>query len=73
MAKKTRLSFEVNADTAKFLEELAEDEGATKTEIIRRALSVMKAYRQQKDKGRNHIGFVEDSDKLDAELIGILD
>jgi predicted transcriptional regulator len=69
---KVRMNIEVSADVAAFLDELAQEEGATKTEIVRRALSVMKAYKSQKDKGRGHMGFVSDPSKLDAEIIGIL-
>lgn len=70
---KVRMNIEVSQDVASFLDQLALDEATTKTEIVRRALSVLKAYQQQKAKGRNHIGFTADADKLDAELVGILD
>jgi hypothetical protein len=69
---KVRMNIEVSPEVASFLEELAQEEGATKTEIVRRALSVMKAYKSQKEKGRGHMGFVSDASKLDAEIIGIL-
>jgi predicted transcriptional regulator len=70
---KVRMNIEVSQDVASFLEELALSESTTKTEIVRRALSVLKAYKQQKSKGRGHLGFTADPDKLDAELVGILD
>lgn len=70
---KVRMNIEVSEDVAKFIEQLALDEDTTKTEIIRRALSVMKAYKRQKKLGRTHIGFASAPDKLDAELVGILD
>ena len=70
---KVRMNIEVSSEVADFIEQLAREEGATKTEIVRRALSVMKAYRKQKDQGRSHIGFVADPSKLDAELVGILE
>jgi predicted transcriptional regulator len=70
---KVRMNLEVSKDVADFLEELAASEDTTKTEIVRRALSVLKAYKQQKAKGRNHIGFTDDPAKLEAELVGILD
>lgn len=69
---KVRMNIEVSADVAAFLDELAQEEGATKTELVRRALSVMKAYKTQKEKGRGHMGFVSDPTKLDAEILGIL-
>jgi predicted transcriptional regulator len=67
------MNIEVSQDVAAFLEQLAEDESTTKTEIVRRAISVLKAYKSQKAKGRSHIGFTSEADKLDAELVGILD
>lgn len=69
---KVRLSIEVTKELATLLDSLAEGEGASKTEIVRRALSVMKAYREQATAGRTHIGFTADPTKLDAELVGIL-
>jgi len=72
VSKKIRLSMEVSEDVAKLINELASDTDTTKTEVIRRALSVMKAYKEQKARGRGHIGFTEDPTQLDAEIIGIL-
>jgi len=69
---KVRLSIEVTKELAALLDSLAEHEDTTKTEIVRRALSVMKAYKEQAAVGRNHIGFTADPTKLDAELVGIL-
>jgi hypothetical protein len=67
------MNLEVSSEVAELLEDLAREEATTKTEIVRRALSVLKAYRAQKEKGRPHIGFTTDPTKLDAEIIGILD
>lgn len=69
---KVRLNIEVSQDMANILEDLADAEETTKAEIVRRALSVMRAYKDQMGRGRTHIGFVQDADKLDAELLGIL-
>ena len=70
---KVRMNIELSKDVSDLLESLAEEEGTTKTEIIRRALSVLKAYKQQKERGRKHIGFTSNPDNLDAEIVGILD
>jgi predicted transcriptional regulator len=70
---KVRMNIEVSKEVADFLEEVAASEDTTKTEIVRRALSVLKAYKQQKARGRNHIGFTNDASKLEAEIVGILD
>ena len=69
---KVRLSSEVSKELATLLDSLAELEDTTKTEIVRRALSVMKAYRDQASVGRSHLGFTADPTQLDAELVGIL-
>ena len=69
---KVKLSIEVSRELAALLDSLADDEATTKTEIVRRALSVMKAYKEQANVGRTHIGFTADATKLDAELVGIL-
>ena len=70
---KVRMNIELSKDVSDLLESLAEEEGTTKTEIIRRALSVLKAYKQQKERGRKHICFTSNPDNLDAEIVGILD
>lgn len=70
---KVRMNLEVNSDVADFIDKLALEEATTKTEIVRRALSILKAYRAQKELGRTHIGFTSDPQALEAELVGILD
>ena len=69
---KVRMSMEINEDLANLLDRIAEDEAVTRTEIIRRALAVIKTYKEQIDAGRTHMGFVRDSDKLDLEIVGVL-
>ena len=69
---KVRMSIEINEDLAKLLDEIAEDEAVPRTEIVRRALAVIKTYKEQIDAGRTHIGFARDSDKLDLEIVGVL-
>jgi metal-responsive CopG/Arc/MetJ family transcriptional regulator len=69
---KVRMSMEINEDLANLLDTIAEEEAVTRTEIIRRALAVIKTYKEQIDAGRTHMGFVKDSDKLDLEIVGVL-
>jgi len=69
---RVRMNIEVSHDVADFLEEIAREERTTKAEIVRRALSVMKAYRAQKRAGRTHLGFTADPAALQAEMVGIL-
>ena len=70
---KVRMNIEVSQEVADFLDQLASDEETTKTEIVRRALSILKAYKEQKKRGRSHIGFTSDPTSLDSEIVGILD
>jgi hypothetical protein len=70
---KTRMTIEFSTDVSDLLKSLAETEETTQVEIVRRALSVMKAYKDQKARGRYHLGFTTDPEHLDVQLIGILD
>ena len=70
---KVRMNIEVSQEVADFLDDLAKEEATTKTEIVRRALSVIKAYKDQRKSGRSHIGFTSDPTQLQAEIVGILD
>ena len=69
---KVRLNMEVSEDLVKFLDTLADKEDTTRTEIVRRALSVLKVFDEQRKAGNTHIGFTSDAAKLDAELVGVL-
>lgn len=69
---KIRLSIEVSQDLADLLDSLAQSEDTTRTEIVRRSISVLKAFREQKAVGRTHIGFTADPRGLDAEMLGVL-
>jgi hypothetical protein len=69
---KQRLNIEISEDLARLLDQLSDEEQTTKTEIVRRGLSIMKAFRAQMRAGRNHIGFTSDPAKLEAEIVGIL-
>jgi hypothetical protein len=69
---KIRLNLEVSQELANLLDRLAESEDTTKAEIVRRALSVVKAFEEQRLHGRTHMGFASDPTKLDAEMLGIL-
>lgn len=71
MAK--RISFEVSDDVAALLNRVAEQQNTTMTDVVRRALAVIKAAEKQRSLGRDHFGFVSDPAKLDAELIGVMD
>jgi len=67
-----RLNVAISDELDELIDELAQETGTSRTDVVRRALAVMKAFRQQKKAGRNHIGFVADPKNLDAEIINVL-
>lgn len=69
---KIRLNMEVSEDLVRLMDNLAEKEHVTRTEIVRRGLSVMKAFEEQIKAGRVHLGFTAEPQDLDAEMLGIL-
>lgn len=71
MAEKVRLSLQVTEELNHLLEEMAEDAGTTKSDVLRQALALMKAAREGK-KHERHLGFVSDPRKLETEIVGLL-
>jgi hypothetical protein len=69
---RARLTIDISEDLAKLLNDLAEEADTSKADIIRRGLAVMKAARDQKKVGREHLGFVRNPEKLDAILLGVM-
>jgi Ribbon-helix-helix protein, copG family len=69
---KIRLNIEVTRDLVSLLDSLADMEGTTRSELVRRGINVLKAYQEQREVGRPHIGFTKDPQRLDAEILGIL-
>lgn len=67
-----RLSMLISEDLDNLIDELASEADTSRTEVVKRALAVLKAFKQQKAQGRSHIGFVEDASKLDAEVVNVL-
>jgi metal-responsive CopG/Arc/MetJ family transcriptional regulator len=67
-----RLSVIISDDLDRLIDDLAADANTSRTDVVRRALAVMKAFKQQKELGRTHIGFVTDSSKLDVEIVNVL-
>ena len=69
---KVRLNIEISENLADFLDALAESEHTTRSEMVRRAIAVLQAFHQQREIGRPHLGFVRDPERLDAEILGVL-
>lgn len=71
MAK--RLNIEVSDEVAELLQREAERQETTMTDVVRRALAVLKAAEKQRELGRGYLGFVSDPSRLDAQLLGVID
>lgn len=71
MAEKVRLSLQVSEELNGMLEQIAAESQASKTDVFRQALALMKAAHEGKKQGR-HLGLVKDPAKLDTEIVGLL-
>ena len=71
MAEKIRFNLQISAELNRTLDEIAESGGATKSDVVRQALALMKVAHEAKLKGR-HVGIVSDPSKLDAEFVGLI-
>jgi len=71
MAEKVRLNLHLSQDVFQTLEQIAEDTGASRGNVIQQALFLMKVAHQAK-RDNLHIGLVKDASNLDTEIIGVL-
>jgi metal-responsive CopG/Arc/MetJ family transcriptional regulator len=71
MGEKVRLNLQLSSELNEALEEIVDDTGTSRSEVIRQALALMKVAHSAKKQGR-HIGLVSDPKKLDTEIIGLL-
>ena len=67
-----RLDINISRSLDRELMDIAESAGISREDVLRRGLAVLKAFRQQRSKGRKHLGFVSDPRKLDAEIVNVL-
>ncbi len=70
MAEKVRLSLELSRELDQMLQEIAEEGATTKSEVLRRALALVKVAHDAKKEGR-YLGLVRDREKLDTEIVGL--
>jgi hypothetical protein len=70
-AEKVRLSLRVSQELNQTLEDIAESTGGNRTDVIRRALALMKVAHAARRDGR-HLGIVNDARKLDTEIVGLI-
>jgi hypothetical protein len=71
VSDKVRLNLQVSTELNRVLEQLSEDTGSSRSDVIRQALALMKVAHEGKKEGR-HLGLVEDPKRLDTEIIGLL-
>lgn len=70
-ADKVRLNLQVSADLNDMIEQIADQTGTNRSEVIRQALALMKVAHEAKVKGK-HLGLVSNPDKLDTAIVGLL-
>jgi len=71
MAEKVRLSLQITPELDRMLERIVTETGATKADVFRQALALMKVAHEGKKEGR-HLGFARDAERLDTEIVGLL-
>jgi hypothetical protein len=71
MDSKTRLNLVVSAALYGDLQKIARESGSSMSEIFRIAFGLYKVCHEAKKTGR-HIGIVNDREKLDTELVGLI-
>ena len=64
-----RLSVEVSPNLHRELKEAGEERGMTARKMLVRCLELLGTYDRQRKLGRNHLGFVADPTKLEAEFV----
>jgi predicted transcriptional regulator len=70
-AQKVRLSLELSKDLDRKLEDLAEENSTTKSEILRKAIALIMAASSEKKKGRE-LGFIDSkSEKVVSRIVGL--
>ena len=69
MSEKVRLNLQLSEELYNELETLADESSTTRSDIVRRALALLKAAHTGR-KSKKHLGFTNDPERLDQELIG---
>jgi len=68
---KVRFSLFLSPELNRTIDEIMEDTGANRSDVIRQALALMKVAHSAKKEGQ-HIGLVGDPNKLDREIVGLI-
>ena len=70
---KVRLNLDVSPEIAEFLDTLAQENATTKTDVMRRAIALLKVAHDEKKRHRS-MGFVSEArdDVLETKVVGVL-
>jgi hypothetical protein len=66
---KVRLNLQLSRELYAELEEMADKSATTTSDVMRRALALLKAAQAGRSTGK-HLGLAEDPDMLDQEIVG---
>jgi predicted transcriptional regulator len=69
--EKVRMNLQVSPEISDLLEKIADETGSNRSEVIRRALALMKVAHEARQRGKR-LGLVSDPDKLETEIVGVL-
>jgi predicted transcriptional regulator len=67
---KVRLTVDVSAELNQTLNRLAQDSGTTKSEILRKAVTLMEVAAQARDRGQK-LALIDRQNTADTEIVGI--
>jgi len=71
MARKIKLTLELSEDVNNALEEIAEESGTTKSDVLRKAIGLIRAANSEKKKG-HELGFIDPkSEKVVTHIVGL--
>lgn len=70
MSRKIRLSFDVSEEANELIEKLAKDIGGTKSDVLRKAVSLMEVALDGKKRGLK-LGLADKEELLKTEIVGI--
>lgn len=70
---RVRLNLDVSAEIAAFLDTLAQENATTKTDVMRRAIALLKVAHEEKKRHRS-MGFIseEKDGLLETKVVGVL-
>lgn len=68
--EKVKLSLQVSAELNRILENMAAETGVTKSDVLRKALTLMEVAHEAKKKGKK-IGISDKDAVLETEIIGL--